>query len=109
MTPRAVDPTFLALPLDRLADVALDIARKRGATYADFRVERLRHHVIVARDRELQTSVESETVGFSVRVVANGAWGFAAGIDLTTDAVCRRGAPRRRGRRNPSRPSIPSR
>ena len=44
-------------------------------------------HVIVARDRELQTSVEGETVGFSVRVVANGAWGFAAGIDLTVDAV----------------------
>ena len=87
MMPRAVDPSFLALPLDRLADVALDIARKRGATYADFRVERLRHHVIVARDRELQTSVEGETVGFSVRVVANGAWGFAAGIDLTVDAV----------------------
>jgi TldD protein len=87
MMPRAVDPSFLALPLDRLADVALDIARKRGATYADFRVERLRHQVIVARDRELQTSVEGETVGFSVRVVANGAWGFAAGIDLTVDAV----------------------
>src|SRR6187200_1523904 len=87
MMPRAVDPSFLALPLDRLADVVLDIARKRGATYADFRVERLRHHVIVARDRELQTSVEGETVGFSVRVVANGAWGFAAGIDLTVDAV----------------------
>ena len=87
MTTRAIDPTFLALPLDRLADAALDIARKRGATYADFRIERLRSHVIVARDRELQTSVEGESVGFSVRVVANGAWGFAAGIELTADAV----------------------
>ena len=65
----------------------MQIAKQRGATYADFRVERLRNHVIVARDRELQTSVESETVGFSVRVVAKGAWGFAAGIDLTTEAV----------------------
>jgi TldD protein len=87
MTTRAIDPTFLALPLDRLADVALEIAKRSGATYADFRVERLRSHIIVARDRELQTSVESETVGFSVRVVANGSWGFAAGIDLTTEAV----------------------
>src|SRR5687768_13254594 len=87
MTTRAVDPTFLALPLDRLADAALDVAKTRGATYADFRVERLRSHIIVARDRELQTSVESETLGFSVRVVAKGAWGFAAGIDLTIDAV----------------------
>src|ERR671918_1980404 len=87
MTTRAVDPTFLALPLDRLADAALEVAQKRGATYADFRIERLRSHIIVGRDRELQTSVESETIGFSVRVVSKGAWGFAAGIDLTTEAV----------------------
>ena len=87
MTTRAIDPSFLALPLDRLAGVALDIVRRRGATYGDFRVERLRSHTIVARDRELQTSVESETVGFSVRVVSNGAWGFAAGIDLSADSV----------------------
>lgn len=81
-----VDPDFLALPLDRLADAALTVARTRGATYADFRIERLRSQTIVARDRELQTSVEGESVGFSVRVVCKGAWGFAAGIDLTTDA-----------------------
>ena len=87
MRTRAVDPTFLALPLDRLAGLALDIAKQRGATYADFRVERLRTQIIIARDRELQTSVETETVGFSVRVIANGAWGFAAGIDLTDAAV----------------------
>ena len=87
MTSRDIDPVFLSLPLDRLADVALDIAKKRGATYADFRVERLRSHIIVGRDRELQTSVETETVGFSVRVVSRGAWGFAAGTELSSDQV----------------------
>ena len=86
-TTAAVDPDFLALPLDRLADAALAVARARGATYADFRIERLRSQTIVARDRELETSVEGESVGFSVRVVCKGAWGFAAGIDLTADAV----------------------
>ena len=40
MTARAIDPTFLALPLDRLADTALEVAKHGGATYADFRVER---------------------------------------------------------------------
>ena len=84
---RAIDPSFLALPLDRLGDAALAAAKSRGATHADFRVERLRSQTIVARDRELQTSVEGESVGFSVRVIANGAWGFAAGIELTEDAV----------------------
>jgi TldD protein len=83
----AVDSDFLALPLETLADTALAVAKQRGATYADFRIERLRTQTIVARDRELQTSVEGEAVGFSVRVVCKGAWGFAAGIELMPDAV----------------------
>ena len=83
----AIDPVFLALPFDRLADAALARAKARGATYADFRFERLRRHTIVARDRQLETSVENESIGFSVRVVYKGAWGFAAGIDLTLAAA----------------------
>jgi len=83
----AIDPAFLALPFDRLSDAALSRARERGATYADFRFERLRGHMIVARDRELETSVQNESIGFSVRVIYKGAWGFAAGIDLSTDAA----------------------
>src|SRR5918996_139082 len=84
---RTVDADFLALPLDRLADAALATAKARGASYADFRVERLNTQYIVARDRELQTSVANESLGFSVRVVSNGSWGFAGGIDLTADAA----------------------
>jgi TldD protein len=87
MAQPAIDPSFVALPLDTLADAALNVAKARGATYADFRIERIRTQIIVARDRELETSVEGETVGCSVRVVCKGAWGFAAGIDLTTNAV----------------------
>ena len=82
-----IDPTFLALPFERLAGAALTRAKERGATYADFRFERLRRHTIVARDRELETSVSSESMGFSVRVIHKGAWGFAAGTDLTPDAA----------------------
>jgi TldD protein len=82
-----IDPVFLALPLDRLADAALARAKALGATYADFRFERLRGHTIVARDRELETSVDNESLGYSVRLVHKGAWGFAAGTDLTPDAA----------------------
>ena len=84
---RDIDPAFLELPLDRFADIALTAVRSRGATYADFRIERLRTQTIVARDRELQTSIEAESVGVSVRVVSKGAWGFAAGVELTDRAV----------------------
>jgi TldD protein len=87
MTRRAIDPEFLALPFERLAEAALERAKGGGATYADFRFERLRRQAIVARDRELQTSERSESVGFSVRVIHQGAWGFAAGVDLTPEGA----------------------
>ncbi len=87
MAVREVDPAFLGLPLDRLADAALSAAKAAGATYADVRVERLRGQQIVARDRELQSATDSETIGLSVRVIHRGAWGFAAGMDLAPDAA----------------------
>lgn len=84
-----VDPDFLRLPYARLADAALSRAKALGASYADFRFERLRGETIVARDRELQTAVGSESIGFCVRVIHSGAWGFAAGVDLTAEAAAR--------------------
>jgi TldD protein len=86
---RTIDSAFLALPFEQLADAALARAKAAGASYADFRFERLRKQAIVARDRELQTSDSSESVGYSVRVIHKGAWGFAAGVDLTPDAATR--------------------
>jgi TldD protein len=85
--PAAIDPTFLTLPFERLSDAALARAKERGASYADFRFERLRVQTIVARDRELESSIETESISFSVRLICKGAWGFAAGVDLTTDAA----------------------
>jgi TldD protein len=85
--PRDLDPAFLALPLARLADAALSAASAAGATHVDVRVERLRGQQIVVRDQELQTATDSDTVGLSVRVIHRGAWGFAAGVDLTPEAA----------------------
>jgi TldD protein len=87
MAGRAIDPEFLALPLDRLAGAALDTARRHGASHADFRLERIRRQSLVARDRELLSSVSGEAIGYSVRLIRDGAWGFAAGIDLTPEAA----------------------
>ena len=87
MRSAAIDPAFLALPLDRLADAALSAATTAGATHADVRVERLRGQQIVLRDQELQTATDSDTLGLSVRVIHRGAWGFAAGVDLTAEGA----------------------
>jgi TldD protein len=87
--PHEIDPTFLALPLRRLADAALSRARELGVEHADFRLERNRHQALRLRDGALEGSQDAEDLGFAVRVVHDGTWGFASGVDLTPEAAVR--------------------
>ncbi|ASU83655.1 peptidase C69 [Nocardiopsis gilva YIM 90087] len=82
-----IDPDFLALPLRGLADAALQRARDLGADHADFRLERVRERRLSLSDGAVETAADSDTLGFAVRVIHNGVWGFAAGTDLTPDAA----------------------
>ncbi|MET8544452.1 TldD/PmbA family protein [Kitasatospora sp. NPDC004799] len=86
---RAVDPLFLALPLRPLADAALTRARELGVSHADFRLERIRSASWRLRDARPAGTSDSVRLGFAVRVLLDGAWGFAAGVDLTPDAAAR--------------------
>jgi TldD protein len=87
--PTEIDPTFLALPMRPLADAALQRARELGAEHADFRLERIRSQGISLRDGRLEGSHDGEDVGFAVRVVHEGTWGFAAAVDLTVAEAVR--------------------
>jgi len=89
MSSAEVDPTFTALPHRRLGDVALARAQELGASHADFRFERNRYHYLGARDGVLQTATDAEDLGFAVRVVHDGAWGFASGVVLTDEEAVR--------------------
>jgi TldD protein len=82
-----IDPSFTALPYRRLAQAALARARDFGVSHADFRFERVRYQHVAVRDGHLQGAEDSEDLGFAVRIVHHGAWGFASGVELTTDAV----------------------
>ncbi|MBA2445470.1 MAG: TldD/PmbA family protein [Nocardioidaceae bacterium] len=84
-----VDSEFLALPLTKLADAALERARDFHAEHADFRLERLRSQFLTLRDGELLDASEGDDLGFAVRVVIDGTWGFASGNGLTVDEVIR--------------------
>lgn len=86
-TPHGVDADFLALPLDEWADAALGLGAELGATHVQFRTHRLREAQVSLYDGDVEASTTSEDLGLSVRVVHDGAWGFAAGDDLTTDGV----------------------
>src|SRR6266571_3420810 len=84
-----LDPSFLALPARALADAALGRARELGAEHADFRLERIRVATLSLRDAQLESSTDSEDIGIAVRVIHDGAWGFASGIERTPDAAAR--------------------
>jgi TldD protein len=84
-----IDAAFLAFPMRRLADAALARARELGVQHADFRFERIRTQDLALRDARLETTRDGEDLGFAVRVVHSGTWGFAAGVDLTPETAVR--------------------
>src|ERR1700687_126922 len=67
--------------------VALDTAKVRGATYADARVMDIRQRDLSTKNGRVGTLAESESLGIGIRVIANGAWGFASTDRLTRDGV----------------------
>jgi TldD protein len=84
---RSVDEDFNALPLQALADAALDRARGLGAGHADLRVERVRTAGVRLRDARLASTGDDTDTGLAVRVLVDGVWGFAAATDLTPEAA----------------------
>src|SRR5271155_3755704 len=65
----------------------LDTARLRGAKYADVRVMHLRQRDLTTKNGQIGTLAQSESIGLGIRVLANGAWGFASTDRLTRDGV----------------------
>jgi TldD protein len=72
-----------------LADAAMGAATAAGATYCDVRVGRYLRQFVVTREKTVQNVVNNESTGTGVRVIADGAWGFAATNDLTADGVAK--------------------
>jgi TldD protein len=84
-----IDPAFTALPLRRLADAALQRTKDFGVEHADFRLERIRTQDLSLRDAALQGASDHEQLGFAVRVVLDGTWGFASTDVLTKESAVR--------------------
>lgn len=66
---------------------ALDAARLAGATYADARVVETRREAVSVRTGRVEGVESGESLGIGVRVIAEGAWGFAATSDLRPDGI----------------------
>jgi len=70
-----------------LASWALDTASQRGATYADVRVVDDRSRALSTKNGKIGNASDSRSQGFSVRVIVDGAWGFASSADLQRSSV----------------------
>jgi TldD protein len=78
--------------MKEMARWALDTAKARGANYADVRVVDLRQRYLSTKNGQPSQVRESQSMGVGVRVVAGGAWGFAATDDLGRASIDRTAA-----------------
>lgn len=71
----------------QMADTALNAARSKGATYADVRIGRYRNQFIITREDKVLNTVDTESYGIGIRVIASGCWGFASTDKLDPDGI----------------------
>lgn len=64
--------------MKKLLQVALEEAQNHGATYADVRVVERASEPVGTKNGKIMTVSRTEDKGFGVRVLADGAWGFAS-------------------------------
>ena len=95
--------------VNELLAKALDAAKAAGAQYADARVSLSRVQTIFTRERRVGGLQDTETFGVGVRVLVDGAWGFAATSELAADSVARvarQAVAQARANRTPGRRAV---
>ncbi|MGH2521577.1 MAG: TldD/PmbA family protein [Anaerolineales bacterium] len=75
--------------MDTLSSRALETAKLKGAQYADVRLVRTNEQSLSVKNGVVDGLESSESVGFGVRVLVDGAWGFASSRELTPAEVDR--------------------
>jgi TldD protein len=73
--------------MKELASWALNTASLGGASYADVRIVEDRSRALSTKNGKIGTASDSQSLGFSVRVIVDGAWGFASSADLGRSSV----------------------
>ncbi|MFH1008777.1 MAG: TldD/PmbA family protein [Candidatus Latescibacterota bacterium] len=75
-----------------LCMLALDTAQSLGASYADIRIIETRREGIETKNEQVASTRRAEDLGFGIRVIANGSWGFAASFQVTREGIERMAA-----------------
>jgi TldD protein len=85
----AAEADAIGARFPQLADAALAKATALGASFADFHIMQTDSESLFVREEMVQGVDAGSSLGCSVRVLVNGAWGFAAGDDLSPENVAR--------------------
>src|SRR4029078_11757148 len=72
-----------------LTDHALDTATALGASYADTRIVRRLDESIAIKTGRVEGGASGEREGIGVRVLVDGAWGFASSHRIEVDEIDR--------------------
>ena len=72
-----------------LVELTLNTAKLKGASYADVRLIRKQEEYITIKNGRIQVLKRDEDAGIGIRVIFNGAWGFAATAKLTKADISR--------------------
>ncbi len=88
---QTLTPVDIALK-KQMADIALNAAKSKGASYVDVRIGRYLNQFITTREKRVDNISNTESYGMGIRVIANGCWGFAATDNLTTDNIAKTAA-----------------
>jgi TldD protein len=75
--------------MQELCRRALDTATARGATFAEVRIVARRDEQAIVRSGRVDALSIAETEGFGVRVLVDGAWGFASSPRLNAEEADR--------------------
>jgi TldD protein len=73
----------------KMADIALNAAKSKGATYTDVRIGRYLQQFLFTRELKVQNIVNAESYGVGIRVIANGTWGFSATSDVSPEGIAK--------------------
>src|SRR6184192_70355 len=85
--PSAFSVIDLNFAMKEIAEWALNIAALRGASYADARIVDERSRALATKNGKIGSASDAESLGIGIRVIADGAWGFAASNNLSREAV----------------------
>ncbi|MBA3630791.1 MAG: TldD/PmbA family protein, partial [Actinobacteria bacterium] len=74
--------------MNEILSAALDAATSSGASYADVRAVEARVESLGVKGTTVESLDRFDSLGFGVRVLVDGAWGYACSAELdSTEAV----------------------